>query len=108
MHVVFRRLHIKVCKLCLCVFVLTISRRVVAHDLVDGHVGGGSFGNPPKLIARAIAQAHQEYGTSTDLASVVLPLFPIDGIVQGQDFVALLNEEFVKREMNDLFDVVYV
>lgn len=71
-------------------------------------VGGGSFGNPPSLIARAIAQAHQEYGTSTNLESVVLPLFPIDGIVQGQNFVALLEDEFAKRGMEDLLSVVYV
>ena len=78
------------------------------QHLVLTLVGGGSFGNPPSLIARAIAQAHQEYGASTSLTSVVLPLFPIDGFVQGQDFFALLKEEFSKRAMEDLLSIVYV
>ena len=78
------------------------------QHLVLTLVGGGSFGNPPSLIARAIAQAHQKYGASTNLESVVLPLFPIDGIVQGQNFATLLKDEFAKRDMEHLLSITSV
>ena len=84
------------------------ARYCQTKHLVLTLVGGGSFGNPPELIARAIVQAHIEYGSLTNIESVTLPLFPIDGFVQGYDFCALLKEEFAKKGAHDLLNIVYV
>lgn len=71
-------------------------------------IGGGSFANPPAYIASAIAEAHASIGHKTTLNRVILPLFSIDGIVQGTDFVALLKQAFAEHEIAYSLDVKYI
>lgn len=71
-------------------------------------VGGGSFANPPQLIAQAIANAHQKLGRYTNIEKVILPLFPQNGIVQGQDIYELLCHEFAAKDMQHILCAVYL
>ena len=83
------------------------ARYCTSHHLVLTLIGGGSFANPPQFIAQAIAQAHLDHASTTNLKTVILPLFPIDGFVQGEDFCALLTNEFSKRGMKELLSIKY-
>lgn len=71
-------------------------------------IGGGSFANPPAYIAGAIAEVHASVGPNTRLERVVLPLFSVDGIVQGRDFVALLKQAFADYGISHSLDVKYI
>ena len=71
-------------------------------------IGGGSFANPPDLIAKAIAQAHKNWSRQTKLEKVILPLFPVDGMVQGQNFGELLTEAFTSEGIEDCLSIKMV
>ena len=64
------------------------------ETLVLTLVGGGSFANPMPWIIDAIAQAHRRWGghPASRLQRVILPLFPINGMVNGVRVGALLQE----------------
>ena len=71
-------------------------------------VGGGSFSNPPAFIASAIAKAHQKYGRVPSLHKVILPLYPLGGIIQREDFSRLLSEAFATQGIGSYLRIVEV
>ena len=71
-------------------------------------IGGGSFANPPHLIAQAIAKAHKNYAGLTPLQKVILPLYPLGGIVQREDFTALLFDAFQAKGIDSLLSIKHV
>lgn len=76
-----------------------------SEQLVLTLIGGGVFANPPDLIAKAIASAHKNWGGCTALTKVILPLYPINGDVQGEDFVELLRDAFIEHNMLSLLTI---
>jgi hypothetical protein len=64
-------------------------------------IGGGSFGNPLKSLAKTIAHTHRCYSPYTNLNKVILPLFPNRGVIQGIDFPNLLVRAFQKEGIED-------
>ena len=68
-------------------------------------IGGGSFANPPHLIAKSIAKAHKKYAALTPLQKVILPLYPLGGIVQREDFATVLFDAFQAEGLQHLFSI---
>ncbi len=81
------------------------ARRCQSPSMVLTLIGGGSFGNPPELIAQAIAKAHKQFSNCPSLKKVILPIYPAFGHVQGVNFLELITEAFTAEGIADRLQI---
>jgi hypothetical protein len=75
-------------------YLAAISRKT--EHLILTLVGGGVFGNPIEDIAKAIAQAHQNWSQYSSLQTVRIPIYSINAM-KGDTNIALVLYETLQN-----------